>query len=97
MVNNTFQKILDKSNCKPNKGGVGQGSEFYNRLMKSWLEKNAVKKYSTHNERKSVIAVRFIRTLKSKVYKYMASIPKNVYTDKLEDIVNIIIPIEQHN
>ena len=44
--------------------------------------------YSTHNERKSVVAERFIRTLKSKNYKYMTSISKNVYIDKLDDIVN---------
>ena len=44
--------------------------------------------YSTHNEGKSVVAERFIRTLKSKIYKYMTSISKNVYIDKLDDIVN---------
>ena len=44
--------------------------------------------YSTHNEGKSVVAERFIRTLKSKLYKYMTSISKNVYIDKLDDIVN---------
>ena len=44
--------------------------------------------YSTHNEGKSVVAARFIRTLKSKIYKYMTSISKNVYIDKLDDIVN---------
>ena len=43
--------------------------------------------YSTHNEGKSVIAERFIRTLKNKIYKYMTSISKNVYIDKLDDIV----------
>ena len=43
--------------------------------------------YSTHNEGKSVVAERFIRTLKSKIYKYMTSISKNVYIDKL-DIVD---------
>ena len=43
--------------------------------------------YSTNNEGKSVIAERFIRTLKNKIYKYMTSISKNVYTDKLDDIV----------
>ena len=41
-----------------------------------------------HNEGKSVIAKRFIRTLKNKIYKYMTSISKNVYIDKLDDIVN---------
>ena len=44
--------------------------------------------YSRHNEGKSVVAERFIRTLKNKVYKYMTSISKNVYIDKLDDIVN---------
>ena len=44
--------------------------------------------YSTHNEGKSVVAERFIRTLKSKIYKYMTSISKNVYTNKLDDIVD---------
>ena len=44
--------------------------------------------YSTNNEGKSVIAERFIRTLKNKIYKYMTSISKNVYIDKLGDIVD---------
>ena len=44
--------------------------------------------YSTHNEGKSVVAERFIRTLKSKIYKYMTSISKNVYINKLDNIVN---------
>ena len=43
--------------------------------------------YSTNNEGKSVIAERFIITLKNKIYKYMTSISKNVYIDKLDDIV----------
>ena len=43
--------------------------------------------YSTHNKGKSVVAERFIRTLKSKIYKYMISVSKNVYIDKLDDIV----------
>ena len=55
--------------------------------MKSWLGKNNIEMYLTHNERKSVIAERFIRTLKNKIYKYMTSVSKNVYIDKLDDIV----------
>ena len=43
--------------------------------------------YSIHNEGKSVVAERFIRTLKTKIYKYMTSVSKNVYTDKLVDVV----------
>ena len=44
--------------------------------------------YSTHNERKSVIAGRFMRTLRNKIYIYLTSISKNVYIIKLDDIVN---------
>ena len=44
--------------------------------------------YSTHNEGKSFVAYRFIRTLKNKIYKYMTSISKNIDIDKLDDIVN---------
>ena len=44
--------------------------------------------HSTHNEGKSVVAERFIRTLKNKIYKHMNSMSKNVYSDKLDDIVN---------
>ena len=44
--------------------------------------------YSTNNERKSVVAERFIGTLKNKIYKHMTSISKNVYIDKLNDMVN---------
>ena len=44
--------------------------------------------YSVHNERKSLIAERFIRTLRNDIYKYMTSKSKNVYIDKLDDIVN---------
>ena len=44
--------------------------------------------YSIHNEGKSVVVERFIRTLKTKIYKYMTSISKNVYIDKLDDIVD---------
>ena len=44
--------------------------------------------YLTHNEGKSVVAERFIRTIKSKIYKYVTSTSKNVYVDKLDDIVD---------
>ena len=43
--------------------------------------------YSTNNKRKSVVAERFIRAIKNKIYKYMTSISKHVYIDKLDDIV----------
>ena len=70
-IPNAFQKILDESNRKQNIIWVDKGSEFYNRSMKSWLEKNSIEMYSIHNEGKSVVAERFIRTLKNKIYNYM--------------------------
>ena len=73
---NAFPSILKKSNRKPDKIGVDKGGEFYNRSMKSWLEKNDIEMYLTHNEGKSVVADRFIRTLKNKIYKYMTSTSK---------------------
>ena len=85
---NAFQKILDDSNRKPNKIWVDKGSEFYNNSFKKWLKDNDIEMYSIHNEEKSVVAERFIRTLKTKIYKYMTSISKNVYVNKLDDIVN---------
>ena len=44
--------------------------------MKSWLKNNAIKIYSKQNERKSVVAAKFIRTLKNKNYKYLTVISK---------------------
>ena len=68
---NAFQKILDDSKGrKPNKIWVDKGSEFYNSSFKKWLKDNDVEMYSIHNERKSVVAERFIRTIKTKIYKY---------------------------
>ena len=83
-----FQSILKRSKRKPNKIWVDKGSEFYNAYVEKWLRNNDIVMYSTNNEIKSVVAERFIRTLKSKIYKYMTSISKNVYIDKLDDIVN---------
>ena len=83
-----FQSILKQSNRKPNKIWVDKSSEFYNAAFKKWLQDNDIVMHSTHNEGKSVVAEKFIRTLKSKIYKYMTSISKNVYIDKLDDIVD---------
>ena len=83
-----FQSILKQSNRKPNKIWVDKGSEFYNAYFKKWLRDNNIVVYSTHNEGKSVVAERFIKTLKSKIFKYITSISKNVYIDKLNDIVD---------
>ena len=85
---NAFQKILKQSARKPNKIWVDKGSEFYNSSFKKLLQDNNIVMYSTHNEGKSVVTERFIRTLKNKIYKCMTSISKNVYIDKLDDIVD---------
>ena len=56
--------------------------------MKSWLQDDDIEMYSTHNEGKSVIAEISIKTFKNKIYKYMTSVSKNIYIDKLDDKVN---------
>ena len=83
-----FQSILKQTNRKPNKIWVDKGSEFCNASFKKWLQDNDIVMYSTLSEGKSAVAERFIRTLKSKIYKHMTSISKNMYIDKLVDIVN---------
>ena len=71
-----------------NKIWVDKGSEFYINSFKKWLNDNDIEMYLTHNEKKIVVAERLIRTLKTKIYKYMTSISKSVYIDKLNGIVN---------
>ena len=83
-----FQIILKQSNRKPNKIWVDKGSEFYNAYFKKWLRDNDIVMYSTHNEGQSFVAERFITSLKSKIYKYITSISKNVYINILDDIVD---------
>ena len=87
---NAFQKII--SNGKnPNKIWVDQASEFKDfkdNSFKDFLKINNFKMYSTYNEGISVVAERFIRTLKNKTFKNMTAISRNVYFDVLDDIVN---------
>ena len=84
-ITNACQKILNANQIKY---GIDKDSEFYNNAMKPWLEKNDKEMYSTYNQEKSVIAERFLRTLKNKIYKYMTSVSKNVYIDKFGDVIN---------
>ena len=79
-ITNAFQKILDSSKRKPNKIWVDQGSEFYNNVFKNFLKDNDISMHSTHNEGKSVVAERFIRTLKN-----MTAVGKNIYFNVLDD------------
>ena len=76
------------SKRKPNKIWVDQSSKFYNKFFKKWLKDNNIEMYSTCNEGKSVVAERFIRTLKNKIYRHMTAISNNIYFDVLDDIVD---------
>ena len=87
-VTNGFNKIIKQSNRKPNKIWVDQGKEFYNNVFKKWLSDNDIIMFSRYNEGKSVVAERFIRALKNKLYKHMSATGKNVYYDVLDDVVN---------
>ena len=84
-----FKKILDDSNRKRNNIWVDHGREFYNNKFKSFLKENDTEMYSTFNEGKSVVAERFMKTLKNKIYKQITYIGKNVCIDVLGDIVKM--------
>ena len=56
--------------------------------MKSCQQDNDIEVYSAHNKGKSIVAERFVRILKNQIYKYLTSVSKNVYVDKLDDIIN---------
>ena len=64
-VLNASIKIVNESNRTL---WVDQGREFYNKLTQEWLDKNDILMYSTHNEGKSVIAERLLKTIKGKIY-----------------------------
>ena len=66
-VTNAFQKVLDESNCKPNKIWADKDSKFNSRSIKAWLQDNDIEMYSTHNEAGFVVAERFIITLRGNV------------------------------
>ena len=72
-VLNTFIEIANESNRKPNKLWVDQGREIYNKLMQEQFGNNDILMYLKYNEGKSVIAERFIKTLKTKIYKKMTA------------------------
>ena len=73
-------------NKKANKIWVDHGSEFYNNKFKNFLKENGIEMYSTNNHGKSVVAERFIKILKNRIYKHMTIIGKNVYY-VLDDII----------
>ena len=80
-----FQKIISKGR-KPSKTWFVQGSEFYDNSFKDFLKIDNIETYSTNNEGKSVVAERFITTIKNKIFKHMTAISKNVSFDVLDDV-----------
>ena len=60
---NIFKKMISEGH-KPNKIWVDKRSKFYNQSFKDFLKISNIEMFSTYNEGKSVVAVRFIRTLK---------------------------------
>ena len=77
-ITGAFQKILDEPNHKLNKIWVDKSSEFYNTSLRSWLEKKRYRNVFNNTEGKSVVAERFIRTLKNTIYEDMTLVSKNV-------------------
>ena len=76
-----FYKFFDKKRKrfkgrKRNKILADKGSELYNSSMKSWLQKNDTDMYSTHTEEIHVLARRFVRSLKNKIYKYVTAVSR---------------------
>ena len=79
------------------KYGQAKAVNFTKRSIKSWLEDNDMDMYSTITEGKSVFNGRFIKTLQNKIYKYVTSISKYMYIDKLDHMTNQYINTYQHN
>ena len=88
-IANAFQKIVNNLKRKANKIWVDQGSEFYNSQFKKFLKENNIEMYSTYTQGiYTVVADRFIKTLKNKIFKHMATVSKKVCFDVLDDIVD---------
>ena len=87
-VLNVFIEIVNESNRKRNKLWVDQGREFYNKLMQEWLDNNDILIYSTYSESKSVVAERFIKTLKAKICRKMTVNDSKSYLPYLNKLVD---------
>ena len=83
-----FQHIVDTSHRIPKKLWLDQGTEFYNRTFKKWLNDNNIDMYSTYNEGKAVIVERFNRTLKERKWKYFSAKNTYHYLDVIDQLVH---------
>ena len=81
-------KLFGSINYKPKKLWVDNGSEFYNKTFKKWLNDNNIEMYSTFNEGKAVVIERFNRTLKNKMFKYFTANGTYRYIDILSSLIN---------
>ena len=82
-----FQHIINESNRKPKKLWVDQGTEFYNRSFRKWLDDHNIDIYSAYNEGKAVIIERFNRTLKERMWKYFSAKNTHHYLDILNQLI----------
>ena len=96
-VLNAFIEILDESDLKPNKLWVDQRREFCNNFMQEWVDNNDILTYSTQNEGKSVIAERFIKPLKVKIYKRLTANDSKSYLPYLHELVDQYNNTDHHS
>ena len=83
-----FNEIVEESKGQPNKLWVDHGREFYNSPMQKWLHDNDILMYLTHNEGKSVVAEKFIKKLKDKIYKTMTANDSKSYLNYLNKLID---------
>ena len=79
---------MNKSGRKPNKIWLDLVKEYNNRSIKLWLQNNNVEMYSIHNDGKSIVAKRFIRTLTNKIYKHLTAVSRQMYINKLDNVAS---------
>ena len=72
-ITKAFDYIITGSGRKPTKLWVDQGTEFFNRTFKKYLEEKGIEMYSTHNEGKAVVVERFNKTMKTWMWKYFSA------------------------
>jgi len=72
-VLDAVKKIISESERSPENFWVDRGTEWYNKSFQDYIKSQDMKMYSTHGESKAVVAERFIKTIKDKIYKYFTS------------------------
>ena len=80
-------KIILASGRKPEKVITDQGTEFFNKHFKALLKDEDIELYNTYNETKASVMERFIRTLKTKMWRYFTAKKTMRYIDMLPDVV----------